>query len=152
MRIHILAVGRDRKGPSVDLVSDYAKRCPWRIELVEVPPRRQGTSRQRLVEEAEKLRQFFPKGAALIALDERGQDLDSRAFADRIQKFQLDGKNALCFVIGSADGLDPILVKSADLRLAFGRATWPHRLVRVMLSEQIYRASTILTGHPYHRD
>lgn len=152
MRILILALGRDRKGPSTDLVADYVKRCPWRIELVEIPPRRQGSKPQRLAEEAEKLRQHIPERAALIVLDERGEDLKSRGFAQRISRFQHDGKSSLCFVIGSADGLDPAFLETADLTLAFGRATWPHRLVRAMLAEQIYRASTILGGHPYHRE
>lgn len=152
MRILILAVGRDRHGPSADLVADYAKRCPWRVELVDIPPRRQGSAAQRLAEEATKLRQLMPSKAALIALDEHGEDLESRALAKHIGQFQHEGRGTLCFIIGSADGLDPALLKAADMRLAFGRATWPHRLVRAMLAEQIYRASTILSGHPYHRD
>ncbi len=152
MRILILAVGRDRSGATADLVADYAKRCPWRIDLVDLPPRRQGSADQRLAEEAEKLRHLMPDQAALIVLDERGEDLKSRSLAKRIDHFQHEGRGTLCFVIGSADGLDRSLLEQADLRLAFGRATWPHRLVRVMLAEQIYRASTILTRHPYHRD
>lgn len=152
MRILILAVGRDRKGPTADLVADYQKRCPWRIESIEIPPKREGTSNQRLLEEAKKIRQFIPDDVALITLDEAGEDLDSRSLAKHIEKFQDQGRRSLCFAIGSADGLDPSFLKQADLRLAFGRATWPHRLVRVMLAEQLYRASTILIGHPYHRD
>ena len=85
-------------------------------------------------------------------LDERGDDLSSRALATQIERFRHDGRPSLAFIIGGADGLDPSLIEAADRRLAFGRAVWPHRLVRVMLTEQLYRASTILTGHPYHRD
>ena len=152
MRICILAVGRDRKGPTADLVAEYVQRCPWRLSLVDIPPRQHGASDQRLAEEAEKLRQRIPDGAALVALDERGEDLDSRALATHVQRLQQEGIGTICFLIGSADGLDRSLLKEAGLRLAFGRATWPHRLVKVMLAEQIYRASTILSGHPYHRD
>jgi 23S rRNA (pseudouridine1915-N3)-methyltransferase len=152
MRILILAVGRDRKGPTAELVADYAKRCSWRLELVDVPPRRQGPVVRRLAEEAAKISQLIPDHAALIVLDERGRDLNSRELATEIQRFQRDGRQAIGFVIGSADGLDPALLERADLRLAFGRATWPHRLVRAMVAEQIYRARTILGGHPYHRD
>ena len=152
MRILIIAVGRDRKGPTADLVADYQKRCPWRIDMIDIPPRQQGPSSQRLAEEAKKIRQAIPNDAALILLDERGEDLASRSLAKHIERFRDNGLQSLCFVIGSADGLDPSLSEQADLRFAFGRATWPHRLVRVMLIEQLYRASTILSGHPYHRD
>ncbi len=152
MRILILTVGRDRKGPTADLVDDYIKRCPWRIETIDIPPCRQGSSSRRLAEEAAKLRQLIPDGAPVIMLDERGADLESRSLAKRIGRYQHEGVSKLCFIIGSADGIDSALLKEAHLRLAFGRATWPHRLVRAMLTEQIYRASTILSGHPYHRD
>lgn len=152
MRILILSVGRDRKGPTADLVADYIKRCPWRVETVAIQPCRQGSPGRRHAEEAAKLGQLIPDNAAVIMLDERGDDLESRSLAKRIDQFQHDGMKALCFIIGGADGLDSSFLKRADLRLAFGRATWPHRLVRAMLAEQIYRASTILSNHPYHRD
>jgi len=152
MRFLLLAVGRDRRGPTAELVETYLKRCPWKIEPIEIPPRTQGDRQRRLSEEAEKIRQALPTDAAIIALDERGEDFSSRDFAEQIQHFRDDGRSAIAFLIGGADGLDPSLLKAADRRLAFGRAVWPHRLVKVMLAEQIYRASTILSGHPYHRD
>ncbi len=152
MRILLLAVGRDRRGPAAELVETYLKRCPWRIEPVEIPQRTQGDRPRRLAEEALKIRQALPEGAALIALDERGENLTSRDLAERIERFRDDGRPALAFIIGGADGLDPSLAERADLRVAFGQATWPHRLVKVMLAEQLYRASTISSGHPYHRD
>ena len=86
-----------------------------------------------------------------MALDERGRDLTSVAFAERLGRWRDDGVRDLAFVIGGADGLAPAVRDRAALTLAFGRATWPHMLVRTMLAEQIYRAQTILTGHPYHR-
>ncbi|MDH3659893.1 MAG: 23S rRNA (pseudouridine(1915)-N(3))-methyltransferase RlmH [Alphaproteobacteria bacterium] len=152
MRVLVLAVGRDRPGPTAELVDTYLKRCPWRIDIVEIPQKNQGDRTRRLREEAGKIRQALPDNAAVIALDERGDDLSSRAFAEQIERFRHDGRSALAFIIGGADGLDPSLIEAADRRLAFGRAVWPHRLVRVMLAEQLYRASTILSGHPYHRD
>ena len=152
MRMLIIAVGRDRRGPSAELVATYLKRCPWRVELVEIPSRSQGAPERRRREEAEKIRHALPANAAVVALDERGEDLPSRAFAAQIERFREDGRPALAFVIGGADGLDLSLIDAADRRLAFGRAVWPHRLVRVMLAEQLYRASTISSGHPYHRD
>ncbi|MGI9487181.1 MAG: 23S rRNA (pseudouridine(1915)-N(3))-methyltransferase RlmH [Geminicoccaceae bacterium] len=145
MRILLLAVGRDRRGPTADLVDTYLKRCPWRIELIEVPQRQ-------LRVEAEKIRQSLPANAAVIMLDERGDNLSSREFAGEIERFRENGRPALAFVIGGADGLDKSLLEAADRRLSFGRAVWPHRLVKVMLAEQLYRASTISSGHPYHRD
>ena len=152
MRVVMLAIGRDRNSSTADLVDSYAKRSTWRVDLIEIAARSHGSRSRRLANEAEKLRQAIPEGAAVIALDERGDNLDSRSLADRIDCFRRDGRRAVVFMIGGADGLDPTLGAEADLRLAFGRATWPHRLVRVMLAEQLYRASTILAGHPYHRD
>ena len=152
MRILLLTVGRDRRGPAAELVDTYLKRCPWRIEPIEIPPRDQGQADRRRREEAEKIRQALPPDAALIVLDERGKDLSSRDFARTIEHFREDARPAIVFVIGGADGLDPSLIEAADKCIAFGRAVWPHRLVKVMLAEQLYRASTISSGHPYHRD
>ncbi len=152
MRILLLAVGRDRRGPTAELVDTYLKRCPWRIELIDIPQRSHDDRKRRLAEEAEKIRQSLPANAAIIALDERGDQLTSREFAGEIERFRENGHPALAFLIGGADGLDKSLVEAANRKIAFGRAVWPHRLVKVMLAEQLYRASTILTGHPYHRD
>lgn len=152
MRMLLLAVGRDRRGPTADLVDTYLKRCPWRVELVDIPQRSQGGRQRRLAEEATKILQNLPANAATIALDERGDNLSSREFATEIQRFRENGRPALAFIIGGADGIDSGLAEAADRRIAFGRAVWPHRLVKVMLAEQLYRASTISTGHPYHRD
>ena len=152
MRILLITVGRDRRGPTAELVDTYLKRCPWKIEVIDIVPQTHGDKAKRLRDEADKIRQALPSGAALAALDERGKDLTSRDFAKRIERFREEGRQALAFLIGGADGLDPSLIEMTDLKLAFGRAVWPHRLVKVMLAEQLYRASTILSGHPYHRD
>jgi 23S rRNA (pseudouridine1915-N3)-methyltransferase len=90
--------------------------------------------------------------ALLVALDEGGKGLASRAFADRIAAWRDAGDANVAFVIGGADGLGAAILEKARIRLAFGAMTWPHQLVRVMLAEQLYRAVTILSGHPYHRD
>jgi len=152
MRFLLLAVGRDRRGPTAELVDIYRKRCPWPIELIDIPARTQGEPERRLREEAEKIDQALPEGAALVVLDERGDNLSSRDLAKRIENFRQDGCRTLAFIIGGADGLDFSLTERADLKLAFGKVTWPHRLIRAMLVEQIYRVSMILSGHPYHRD
>jgi 23S rRNA (pseudouridine1915-N3)-methyltransferase len=152
MRVTIAAVGRDRSGPARQLFDDYCKRCAWPIELVEIAPRSAVPLERRLAEEGERLRGAIPRDAIAIALDERGRLLSSRAFATRIATWQQHSRNDIGFVIGGADGLAAEVVESADLVLALGRMTWPHRLVRVLLAEQLYRAGTILAGHPYHRE
>jgi len=152
MRFLLIAVGRDRRGPTAELVETYRKRCPWPIELVDITPRTQGEPARRLREEAEKISQALPADSTIVVLDERGQNLSSRDLATHIEDFRQDGCRTLAFIIGGADGLSSSLTERAALKLAFGRAVWPHRLVRVMLAEQLYRASTILSGHPYHRD
>ena len=94
----------------------------------------------------------IPAGAAVVVLDERGEQLDSSTFAGRIAAWRAEGRTDLACLIGGPDGLAESLRARADLLLAFGRMTWPHLLVRAMLVEQLYRAATILAGHPYHRD
>ena len=152
MRVTIAAVGRDRSGPTRDLFDDYCRRCPWPIRLHEVAPRTTASLERRRAEEAERLSSAVSRDAALVALDENGRNLTSRAWAAKLGGWQRQGRGELAFVIGGPDGLDPGLVGRADLVLALGRMTWPHRLVRVLLAEQLYRAATILGGHPYHRD
>jgi 23S rRNA (pseudouridine1915-N3)-methyltransferase len=151
MRVIVAAVGRERTGPLRALADGYRARCPWPVEIVEVVARGAGALEQRLAEEGERLLRAVPGGAAIVALDERGDLLDSEAFAARIAGWRDAGRSDLAFLIGGADGLAPPVLERANLRLAFGRMTWPHQLVRVMLLEQLYRASSILAGHPYHR-
>jgi 23S rRNA (pseudouridine1915-N3)-methyltransferase len=152
MRVTIAAVGRDRSGPARELFDAYCRRCPWPIRLVEIAPRSVMPLERRLADEAARLLGAIPEGAALIALAERGRLLGSRSFATRIGAWQQEGRSDLAFLIGGPDGLAGALIERADLVLALGRMTWPHLLVRVLLAEQLYRASTILAGHPYHRE
>lgn len=152
MRIVLVTVGRDRRGPASELAELYQKRCPWRIDVVDIAPRAQGDVAKRRASEGEKIWRSLPQGAAIAVLDERGDNFSSQELADKLRLFQMKGRQAVAFVIGGADGLERSIVERADLRIAFGRATWPHRLVRAMLMEQLYRASTILSGHPYHRE
>jgi 23S rRNA (pseudouridine1915-N3)-methyltransferase len=151
MQVIIAAIGRDRAGPTRDLFDDYCQRSPWPIRLVEITPRSSGPSERRLREEADRLLQAVPPDAMLIALDEDGRQMDSVGLARRIARWQQE-YGTLAFVIGGPDGLAKNVLDRAEATIAFGRMTWPHRLVRVMLAEQIYRASTILSRHPYHRD
>jgi 23S rRNA (pseudouridine1915-N3)-methyltransferase len=152
MRVTIAAVGRDRSGPTRDLFEEYCRRCPWPIRLLEIPPRTSAPLERRRAQEAERLSSAVSSDSALIALDQNGRNLTSRALASKIGAWQRHGHSELACLIGGPDGLDPALIERADLVLALGRMTWPHRLVRVLLAEQLYRAATILAGHPYHRD
>ena len=155
-KLHILAVGRLRKGPELSLVSDYldrAEKAGRNLGLsvgpvIEVEDKRGGG----MAGEAEVLRKAVPKSAVLCVLDERGKLLDSRAFAGKIESYRDQGVSDIVFIIGGADGIDPSLRAEADMALSLGKMVWPHMLARVMLSEQIYRAVSILAGSPYHRD
>ena len=151
LRLEILAVGRCRDAAINALVDDYARRCPWPWHLTEVTARAGTAPAQLTAAEGRQLLAAVPAGAAVIALDERGQDLDSLPFARRLGTWRDDGRPAAAFLIGGADGLAAEPRQRADLVLAMGRMTWPHLLARVMLAEQLYRATTILAGHPYHR-
>ena len=154
MKITILAVGRLGKAPEAELARDYAARATAAgralglgpVEIVEVEAKKPGKAA-----EAEVLRAAID-GAWLICCDEHGESLGSRAFAGRIGKWRDDGVRRLVLVIGGADGIDPELLREARGLIAFGVQTWPHALARAMLAEQVYRAVTILSGSPYHRD
>lgn len=155
MRSVLAAVGRLKSGPMRDLYLEYAGRLGrgplGPLELREVEERRPLPSSERVAREAELLRAALPEGSVRIALDERGKALDSDAFARQLGGWLDDGRRVVGFWIGGADGLHPDLRAEADLLLSFGAMTWPHLLVRSLLAEQLYRAETILTGHPYHR-
>ena len=151
LKITIAAVGRDRASSTRDLFEAYCRRSTWPIRLVEIAPRRDGGRERRLADEAERLLRALPAGALGIALDERGRQLDSLAFARQLGRWRQAGKTELGFLIGGADGLAARVLEQAAAVIALGAMTWPHRLVRVMLAEQLYRAETILAGHPYHR-
>lgn len=148
--IRILAGGRG--GANEDtLARTYLNRLPWKVSLVEVPAPRAKSSEERLTRFAARFAAAIPDGAFLVAMDERGKEFDSREFAGRLQGW-LARARILAFAIGEADGLPPSILARAGERLALSRMTWPHLMVRAMLAEQLYRASTILSGHPYHRD
>jgi 23S rRNA (pseudouridine1915-N3)-methyltransferase len=148
-----------KQGPERELVARYLERAVATgkalgltgFSVIELTESRAGSAASRKAEEARTIHEHL-SGHLRIALDERGKTLGSEDFAHRIARWRDDGKAALSFVIGGADGLDPDFVKAADLTLSFSPLTWPHQLVRIMLAEQLYRATTILSGHPYHRE
>ena len=161
MRIVVAAVGRHRaaKGgaPEQTLFDDYARRLVVRgpagltLELREVEERRKLPVEARRAAEGDLLLAQIPRGAPRVALDARGKALSSEDFARRLAHWRDDGIADLAFVIGGADGLDRRLTDGAALVLSLGAMTWPHLLARALLAEQIYRAQSILLGHPYHR-
>lgn len=150
-RISILAIGRARGGPEMDLARAYLERLPWPAEIREFEERRRLPAGERREREGALLLAALPRGARLVALDERGRSLTSAAFALQMGRWVGEGSGDLCFAIGGADGLADELRQRADMLLSLGAMTWPHMLVRVLLAEQLYRAHSILAGHPYHR-
>ena len=139
MLIHIVARGRIGRSPEGDLVDRYLKRLSWPTKVTELP------------DTGGKLPPRDP-GTIVVMLDEKGDQLSSMAFAEKVGRWRDDGRRELRFMIGAADGFDDEARKDADLLFAFGKATWPHMMARAMLAEQIWRASSILAGHPYHRE
>ncbi|MEP7239936.1 MAG: 23S rRNA (pseudouridine(1915)-N(3))-methyltransferase RlmH [Devosia sp.] len=160
MRIAILAVGRMKQGPERELCARYLDRAQAGgktlglsgFAVAEIPESRAGSSGARKTEEARALTELLAATSVRVALDERGNTLSSDDFARKLGRWRDDGRQGVAFVIGGADGLDPQFVKAADVTLSFSPLTWPHQLVRIMLAEQLYRATTILSGHPYHRE
>jgi len=158
MRIAIAAIGRMKNGPERELVARYLERAgasgkPLALtgfDVTEINESRAGSATARKAEEAKALRSALPDGITVM-LDERGKAINSEQFARQIGRWRDDGRPAVGFVIGGADGIDPDFVRSADLVVSFSPMVWPHQLVRIMLAEQLYRATTILSGHPYHR-
>ncbi len=137
--MHIVARGRIGRGPEAELVDRYMRRIAWPSRISELPDR------------GGRVPPADP-GTILVALDEKGAQLGSVAFAERLGRWRDDGRRETRFLIGAADGLEPAVRDSADLLIAFGAATWPHLLARAMLAEQLWRATSILAGHPYHRE
>ena len=159
MRVLIAAVGRLKQGSERELAESYRKRADAvgrafgsrAIEIIEIRESRAQDAERRRIEELIAIANVIPEQSIIVILDERGDNLDSAALAAAVRRWREEDRPALCFVIGGADGLAQNLRDRAKLKLAFGAATWPHQFVRIMLLEQLYRAGTILAGHPYHR-
>lgn len=152
MNILIIAVGKLKKSPELDLIETYLKRCSWQVSISEVEEKRPIKGTERMAREADLLLAAIPTGATVFALDERGKEMRSTSFAKKLQSLQDQGASNLVFLIGGAEGFDQKIKDRANALISFGSMTWPHMMVRAMLCEQIYRASTILQGHPYHKD
>ncbi len=139
MLLHIIARGRIGRGPEAELVDRYLKRISWPTRLTELP-------------ESGGKAPAASDNAVTILLDEKGEQLGSVAFARKLESWRDAGRREARFLLGGADGFDEAARAEADLLLAFGRATWPHLLARAMLAEQLWRATSILANHPYHRE
>ena len=139
MLIHIVARGRIGRSPEAELVERYLKRVPWPTRITELP------------DSGGKIPAIEPQ-TKIVMLDETGDMLPSKNFAEKIGRWRDDGVREIRFMIGAADGFDDTDRAQADLLLSFGRATWPHMLARAMLAEQLWRAASILANHPYHRE
>jgi 23S rRNA (pseudouridine1915-N3)-methyltransferase len=159
VRLHLSAIGRLRSGPEQELAADYLDRASKlgrragfaSIAVHEFAESRAASAVVRRKDEAARLLAAPPAGAFLIALDEEGRELSSSGLAEELRRRRDAGVADLSFLIGGPDGHDPGIADKAQLTLSLGPMTWPHRLVRVMLAEQIYRSVTILINHPYHR-
>ena len=155
MRVHIVAVGRLRAGPERNLIDDYLTRFDRTGRALALGPANvievEDKKNAGMGAEAALLEKAIPNGALICIMDERGKVMTSPDFADQLGGWRDQGRQDIAFVIGGADGLDPAFRAKADAALSFGKMVWPHMLVRVMLSEQIYRAASILSGSPYHR-
>ncbi len=139
MLLHIVARGRIGRSPEAELVDRYTKRLSWPFKLTELP------------DTGGRLPVRDP-GTILVMLDEKGEQLGSMEFARKLERWRDDGRREVRFLIGAADGFDNAARAEADLLIAFGRATWPHLMARAMLAEQLWRATSILANHPYHRE
>ena len=159
MRIAIHAVGRLKAGPEKELAGEYLARVTGlarnagikSVTVSEYPEATAATAPQRQADEAGRLLAGLDGRAVVIALDERGREMTSPQFAAEIARHRDSGVQDFVLLIGGPDGHGEAVAARADLQLAFGKLTWPHRLMRILLAEQIYRALTILLNHPYHR-
>ena len=157
MRLTVLAIGRQKAEERLlaeryhDRATKLGNGLGLTLSAREMVESRASRAPDRRREEAAALASGLSPGAFVVALDERGRGLTSEAFAERLRRLRDDGTADVVFLLGGADGLDPGLVDRAGLVLAFGPMTWPHQLARTMLAEQLYRAMTIIAGHPYHR-
>jgi len=156
LSITVIGVGRMGKGPETDLCDTYLDRIQklprkWAVKNIEIDDRKAPRDTTRKAWDMQQLQPYFETGGTAIALDERGKTLNSAVFSKHLETLEREAA-PVSFIIGGPDGLHPNLQQKADLTLCLGAMTWPHKLVRALILEQIYRAGTILSGHPYHRE
>ena len=140
MLLHIVARGRIGRSPEAELVERYMKRVTWPAKITELP------------DKGNVKLPPLPAPAVTVMLDETGAQISSMAFAEKLGRWRDDGMRECRFLIGAADGFSDEERAAASLRIAFGAMTWPHMMARAMLAEQLWRATSILANHPYHRE
>lgn len=151
MKVTLIAVGKGKSHIATQLLTDYIKRLPWSVTIKEVEVKQSLSERGRILKEGEAILAHVTSDAKIVVLDERGKNISSNEFSSTIRDWQNDSYSHLIIIIGGAFGLSDAVRKRADLMLSFGKMTWPHMMVRAMVGEQLYRAHTILSGHPYHK-
>jgi 23S rRNA (pseudouridine1915-N3)-methyltransferase len=152
MHILIAAIGRLKSGPELALFEHYAARLAWKITVREYEIKKAMEPAARKQQEAALLLKACADAGHILALDARGVQMTSPELAAHLRKTRDHGAQRIAFVIGGADGLHETILAQAQTKLSFGRVTWPHALMRALLAEQLYRAQSILSGHPYHRE
>jgi len=150
MKFNIIAIGKMKLSPELDIVKKYIKRCNTPIKIIEIETKKTSLENQIKKFEADLILSKISNNDILIALDETGETFSSKKFSEQIKSFTVNGQN-IYFVIGGAFGLDESVKQRADIIISFGAMTFPHMLVRVMLCEQLYRVRTIIDNHPYHK-
>lgn len=154
MRVTILSIGKFENSPHKAVYENYLKRIKWKVELKEMDVKNSNnlSAEVKKREEGELLLKALKPGSKLIVCDENGKQFKSRDFAKLLSEFANRGDSDITFVIGGSDGLSEEILKKAALKISFGLATMPHLMVRSVLIEQLYRAESIIAGHPYHRE
>jgi 23S rRNA (pseudouridine1915-N3)-methyltransferase len=151
VKVSIIAVGKGAGTSEEELIGRYARRLKWQFDIREVEVKRPLKAAQRCEGEGKKLLDAVPGHAFVVVLDEGGKNLSSTEFAKKIEAWQVRGCSHIAFLLGGADGHSAAVRERAEFTLSLGKMTWPHMLARAMLVEQIYRAASILDGHPYHK-
>lgn len=151
MKLKIIAVGSLKDGPEQGLIKNYCKQLNWHLQIIEVATSSALSGKLLKEFEAEKIIPKIPDDSLLIAMHEHGKSITSQAFSSLLETIETNEHKTVCFLIGGANGLAKSLLDKSKYKLAMGHMTWPHKLARVMLVEQIYRAEKILQRHPYHR-
>ena len=151
MQYHLLVIGKLKNSPFQDLYTLYEERLRTPLLCTEIEIKNQSNPDLQAQEENKALLDKLDKDSFVIALDARGKALDSESFSKKLETITFEGYSKITFIIGGSQGLDRDVKKAAHMLLSFGQATWPHKLARVMLMEQLYRAQQIQAGHPYHK-
>lgn len=154
MKISIISIGKFENSPHKQVFETYIKRLKWKVELKELDLKNsQNLSVPKIKEgEGALILKALKPSSKLIILDEDGKQFSSVAFSKMISDFAVAGDSDLSFVIGGSDGLSEEILQKSNLKISFGKMTFPHLMVRAILAEQLYRAQSIIAGHPYHRE